>query len=102
MLKPILTLGTALMISFATLAMNVPTDERAMYGHEGPLEQNLQPREIGGWPAPFLADNPHTSVPHQLGVEDNFRLGPFVGTLSFWILFIQAIFRLARRWRTPI
>jgi hypothetical protein len=100
MLKSIATVSIALAISLATIGIAVPTDERAMYGHEGPLEQNRQPRELGGWPTPFLADNPHTSVPHQLGVEDNFRLGSFVGTLSFWILVVQAISGLARRWRS--
>ena len=100
MVKVIATLGLALAISLATISIIVPSDERAMYGYEGPAEQNLQLREVGGWPAPFLADNPNTSVPHQLGVEDNFRLGPFVGTLSFWLLVIGSLFALARRLRS--
>lgn len=96
MLKAILTITMALAISLATLGITVPTDERAMYGHEGPIEQNLQPREVGGWPAPFLADSPHTSVPHQLGLEDDFRLGPFFETLSFWLLVLHAIIAAVR------
>ena len=99
MLKAILTVTMALVISLATVGITVPTDERAMYGHEGPLDRNLQSREVGGWPAPFLADSPHTSVPHKLGAEDNFRPGSFVGTLSFWLLAVQATFALVRRWR---
>jgi hypothetical protein len=73
------------------------SDERAMYGHEGPMEENLQPREVAGWPAPYLADNPHTSVIHQLGIEDNFRVGPFIATFSFWLLVSLAVARAGRR-----
>ena len=100
MLKTILIISSALLISVGTLGFTPTTDERAMYGYEGPIEQNLQPREVGGWPAPFLADNPNTSVPHQLGVEDNFRLGPFLGTLSFWALIVGSLFALGRRLRS--
>jgi hypothetical protein len=57
-----------------------------MYGHEGPFEQNWRPRKLAGWPAPYLADSPNKSVPHQLGPEDDFRPGPFLGMLSFWQL----------------
>lgn len=74
----ILTLGSAGVVS--------RTDERAMYGWEGPVEQNWQARELAGWPAPYLADSPNTSVIHQVGPEDDFRAGPFVATLSFWLL----------------
>ncbi len=67
-----------------------------MYGHEGPLEHNWLPREIAGWPAPYLADNPSTSVIHNVGFEDVFRPGPFVATLSFWFLVVSATGRLGR------
>jgi hypothetical protein len=68
-----------------------------MYGHEGSMEENLQPREVAGWPAPYLADSPHTSVTHQVGIEDDFRAGPFVATFSFWLLISLAVARLIRR-----
>ncbi|HVF84061.1 MAG TPA: hypothetical protein VM913_07820 [Sphingomicrobium sp.] len=68
-----------------------------MYGHEGPLEQNLLPRELAGWPAPYLADSPNTSVLHQIGPEDNVRPGPFIGTLSFWLLVSLLALRIARK-----
>jgi hypothetical protein len=77
------TLLLALSLTVASVWMPSQTDERAIYGHEGPLEQNWLPRKLAGWPAPYLADNPNTSVPHQIGPEDDFRLGPFVATLSF-------------------
>jgi hypothetical protein len=84
----------ALAITIATIWINPATDERTMYGHEGPVEQNWLPREVAGWPAPFLADNPNTSVIHDVGPEDNFRPGSFVATLSFWFLAIAASGRL--------
>ena len=57
----------ALFLTAASLWVPSRSDERAMYGHEGPLEQNWLSRELAGWPAPYLADNPNTSVPHQIG-----------------------------------
>lgn len=68
-----------------------------MYGFEGPVEQNLLVRELAGWPAPFLADSPNTSVPHQIGLEDDFRTGPLVASYSFWYLLVQFIDRVLRR-----
>lgn len=90
--------ATALLFSLFLTAASlwVPTrsDERAMYGHEGPVEQNWLPRKLAGWPAPYLADNPNTSVPHQIGPEDDFRPGPFLATLSFWLLVFLATSRV--------
>jgi hypothetical protein len=87
----------ALVLTTATAWINPPTDERALYGHEGSMEENLQPREVAGWPAPYLADSPNTSVIHQLGVEDDFRPGPFVASLSFWLLVSLGFARLMKR-----
>lgn len=67
-----------------------------MYGHEGKITQNWLPRKVAGWPAPFIADNPNTSVIHNVGVEDVFRLGPFIATLSFWFLFVSTISGIGR------
>lgn len=78
--------GSALLLTIASAWIPSRTDERAQYGSEGPPEENWLPRELAGWPAPYLADNPNTSVPHNVGLEDNFRPGPFVATLSFWVL----------------
>lgn len=99
MLRVLFSLFLALAITIATAWVNPITDERTMYGHEGPTEENWLPREVAGWPAPFLADNPGTSVIHDVGVEDVFRPGPFVATLSFWFLVVSATGRLARRAR---
>jgi hypothetical protein len=87
----------ALILTIASAWINPPTDERALYGHEGSTKENLQPREVAGWPAPYLADSPHTSVIHQVGVEDNFRAGPFVASLSFWLLVSLVVARLIRQ-----
>ena len=92
-MRSILAFGTALLLTVASAWAPIRTDERAMYGFEGPLEQNWLPRELAGWPAPYLADNPNTSVPHRVGPEDNFRPGPFLGTMSFWMLVSFAILR---------
>lgn len=73
-----------------------------MYGWEGPPGPNYKPRPVAGWPAPFIADSPHTSVAQQVGIEDDFRVGPFVATFSFWLLLVIAVGRLVRRprpWR---
>jgi hypothetical protein len=61
------------------------------------MEENVQPREVAGWPAPYLADSPHTSVIHKIGIEDDFRAGPFIATFSFWLLVNLAIARMMRR-----
>ena len=57
----------ALAITVATAWVSTTTDERTMYGHEGLMEGNWLPREVAGWPAPFLADDPGTSVIHKWG-----------------------------------
>ena len=96
MLRLVPYLG-ALALTISSAWISPPTDERAMYGHEGRTEENLQPRKVAGWPAPYLADNPHTSVIHKIGVEDNFRVGPFIATLSFWLLVSPAMAIMMRR-----
>lgn len=94
MAKTLWILLLAFAVSVATAWINPETDERALYGFEGPVEQNWLPRAVAGWPAPFLADNPGTSVIHQVGLEDTFRPGPFVATLSFWIVVVFVIWSL--------
>lgn len=88
----------AFALTVASSWVTPATDERAMYGYEGPLEQNWLPREVAGWPAPFLADDPGTSVIHKVSfVEDDFRPGSFIATFSFWFLAAAAIAQ-ALRW----
>lgn len=92
-----LAIVSALVISVATAWITPSTDEKAMYGHEGSMQENWLPREIAGWPAPFLADNPGTSVIHKVGLEDQFRPGPFIATFSFWFLVIATAGKVIRR-----
>ena len=87
----------AFLLTVATAWIPSRTDERAMYGNEGPWERNWLPRELAGWPAPYLADSPATSVIQQIGLEDDFRAGPFVASFSFWLLLTLGLRRLARR-----
>lgn len=96
MLRLILIPATALLLTCASALIHPESDERAMYGLEGPLEQNWLPREVAGWPAPFLADSGETSVPHQIGPEDHFRPGPFVADLGFWALVVLGVMRVWR------
>lgn len=51
-------------------------------------------RPVGGWPAPFLADDPSTSVTLRLGVEDTFRPGPFVADYAFWLLLLHLAWQI--------
>jgi hypothetical protein len=106
MAKALWTALLAFAVSVATAWINPETDERALYGSEGAIEHNWLPRAVAGWPAPFLADKPGTSVIHKVGVEDIFRPGPFVATLGFWFVVISAIqtsvallVRVRRRWQ---
>lgn len=46
MLRVLLSLIFALAITIGTIWINPTTDERTMYGHEGPVEQNWLPREV--------------------------------------------------------
>lgn len=89
----------ALLLTCASVFIQPASDERAMYGFEGPLEQNWLPRELAGWPAPFLADSGETSVPHQIGPEDHFRPGPFVADLAFWAMVVLGVMRVWRFFR---
>ena len=91
----------ALVLTIASAWITPRTDERAMYGHDGSMAENLQLREVAGWPAPYLADSPNTSVVHQVGIEDDFRAGPFIATFSFWLFVSLAVVRLMRRRASP-
>lgn len=97
MLKPVVSIILALAIAIATIWIDPPTHEQAMYGTEGAPHENWLPREEGGWPMPYLADNPGISVPHRLGIEDDFRPGAFVATFSFWLIVTASLAVIARR-----
>lgn len=68
--------------------------EVGVYGNMDTLYENVRPRVVGGWPAPFMADSTATSVPFKLGAEDKFRAGPFVANLAFWYLALAALIRI--------
>lgn len=92
----------ALVLSGATVWIHPATDEKALYALEGSLDQNHLPREVAGWPAPFLADDPGTSVIHKIGVEDVFRPGSFIATWCFWLVVVSAMRRLGRLTRKRV
>jgi hypothetical protein len=97
MARQLLLIVGAFLLTLSTAWIDPSTDERALYGMEGRTEENFKPREVAGWPAPYLADSTHTSVIHQIGIEDVFRAGPFVASLSFWYLFVLGTLRLFSR-----
>jgi hypothetical protein len=66
----VLTLVAALFLTVASAWIRPATDEHAMYGWEGPPGPNYKPRPVAGWPAPFIADSPHTSVILQIGFPE--------------------------------
>lgn len=99
MLNVLIRTITALVLTIVSGWINPPTGKYAMYGNMGPPEQNWRPREVAGWPAPYLADSPGTSVIHQVGFEDEFRPSSFIATLSFWFVMISLLGAIARRYR---
>lgn len=99
MIRLAATALAAVLLTMASLAVVTTNGERTMYGYEGGVSENFRPREQAGWPAPFLADSPDTSVVHQIGPEDELRPGNLVATLSFWLLVVIALRRFLRRGR---
>lgn len=102
MKNSVIRIIVAFVLTIASGFVNPSTDEHAMYGNMGPPEQNWQPREVAGWPAPYLADSPSTSVIHEVGVEDEFRPGPFVATLSFWYLVLLILSNIFLRFQNIV
>ncbi|WP_026325779.1 hypothetical protein [Sphingomonas sp. Mn802worker] len=92
----VIRLAAALVLVGISVGVQDDTGGVAVYGSEGGLSQ-VRPRIEGGWPAPFLADDPATSVPHKLGAEDVFRPGAFLADLAFWYLLVGAFLWLLRR-----
>lgn len=97
MRRSLALLPCALLVTLLTVTIHDTTSEVASYGGEGALSEYLYPRPVGGWPAPFLADSPGTSIILQVGIEDQFRLGPFIASLAFWYLVLSAALNLAVR-----
>ena len=92
----------AFVLSMFSLQIRPTTSEYAEYSNVGSPAENWRPRLVAGWPAPFVADVPSSSVPRQIGPEDEFRFGAFLGTFSFWLLvtlFFGSLVRFFnRRW----
>lgn len=90
----------AFVLSMWSLQIRPITSEYAEYGNVGSPAENWRPRLVAGWPAPFVADVPTISVPRQIGAEDEFRFGAFLGTFSFWLLvtlFLGSLVRIFNR-----
>lgn len=100
MLNVLIRIIAAFVLTIASAWINPSTDEYVAYGNMGLPEQNWQPREVAGWPAPYLADRPGISVIHQVGFEDELRPGSFMATLSFWFVVILMLCSIVRRYRT--
>jgi hypothetical protein len=91
----------ALALAAASVVVQHDDASVAIYGTEGGLSQ-VKPRVEGGWPAAFVADDPATSVPYRLGVEDVFRPAPFVADVAFWYLAVGMLLWLARRAKASV
>ena len=91
-----LHVGTAIALATASVVVQRSDTEVAAYGSEGSIEEQVRPRIVGGWPAPFLADSPATSVPCKLGMEDDLRLGALIADIALWYLLLEIVARLAR------
>lgn len=91
-----LHVGFAIGLAITSVIVQRSDTEVAAYGSEGPIEEQVRPRIVGGWPAPFLADSSATSVPFQLGVEDDLRPGPLIADIAFWYLLLRIAAGLAR------
>lgn len=86
----------AVVLTLASIWIHPASGEKALYGHEGTLERYDLPREVAGWPAPFLADDPGTSIPHKIGLEDVLRPGPLVATWCFWFVAVLCVRKLLK------
>ena len=88
----------AFILTLATTAFQYEHGEYALYGNLS-LEQ-YEPREVAGWPAPFLADRVGVSVPHSVSlVDDPVRGGALLASWSFWMLVVMAAVSLIGRLR---
>ena len=80
----------ALVLTLATTAVQYEHGEYALYGNMS-LDQ-YEPREVAGWPAPFLADRVGVSVSHDVHLlDDPIRGGALLASWSFWFLVVLAI-----------
>ncbi len=86
----------ALALAAASVVVQHDDASVAIYGTEAGLSQ-VKPRVEGGWPAAFVADDPATSVPYRLGIEDVFRPAPFVADVAFWYVAVGLLLWLVRR-----
>ncbi len=96
MLRCLISPLLAVVLTLASISIHPASDEEALYGHEGALERYYLPREVAGWPAPFLADDPGTSVPHKIGMEDVLRPGSLVATWCFWFVVVIGLRKLLK------
>lgn len=92
--------GGGLVLAALSLAVQSTGTDLILRGTEGPVEEAVMPRLLGGWPAPFLADSEGISVPRKLGPEDEFRPLPFLASWSFWYCVLAALRAFAGVMRT--
>jgi len=70
-----------------------------------PIEDCFAPLRGGGFPAQYVIDIPLITFHAQLGIEDEFRIWPFVLDVIFYVALGEAVHRLylyytARQWRS--
>ncbi len=89
----------ALLLTIASAKIQRSDQEVAVYGNMGTLNDMVKPRLTGGWPAPWIADSTATSVPHQIGIEDDIRIEAFIANLAFWYVVLMSLSALVRKAR---
>jgi len=108
-MKTLLLYITMLFLSFVftvgTVFYQRPSSEVVMYGNLCNIEQWMhcyQPREAAGFPFPYGFDSPGVTVEHVVwpGMEDEFRLLPFIINIWFYFLMLTVSFRLVKNINT--
>ena len=94
-----LLLLSAFILTLASATIQRNDQEVAAYGNMGTIDDMVKPRLTGGWPAPFIADSPNTSVLYKIGIEDDIRPGPFAANVAFWYLVLLGLGALVRKGR---
>lgn len=89
----LISLLCAVLLTFVSFLYQRVGPIQAFVGTEcgSPDNKCFAPALNGGFPFPFVIDQPTLSVPHSLSLEDDFRLGAFLLDVSIYLLFILLI-----------
>jgi len=91
----------SLILTVGTVFYQRPSTEIVQYGNVCSIDQWMhcyQPREAAGFPFPYGFDTPGVTAEHAVwpGMEDEFRLLPFIINIWFYFLMLIVTFRLVK------